>query len=188
MQDRGVYMEKSNKALIAVILILLIALIFSFGYIVQNKKFSSSKGRSNSNQSTLKTEVKEISVCDNNNMITEITASSLKNVLNKFLYEKGLVYSPNLTKLEMKEVNYYAYNNDDESIRYYKINGVYQCTNPAMDCFYQTNEKTYNEDGTINYTKIITIKKEEANKYYLQEVTDEITNLELLTEVNEVLA
>ena len=53
-----------------------------------------------------------------------------------------------------------------------------------MDCFYQTNEKTYNEDGTINYTKIITIKKEEANKYYLQEVTDEITNLELLTEVN----
>ena len=100
-------MEKSNKALIAVILILLIALIFSFGYIVQNKKFSSSKGRSNSNQSTLKTEVKEISVCDNNNMITEITASSLKNVLKKFLYEKGLVYSPNLTKLEMKEVNYY---------------------------------------------------------------------------------
>ena len=93
-----------------------------------------------------------------------------------------------LTKMEMNEVSYYAYNNDDESIRYYKINGIYQCNNQEMDCFYQEGEKNINEDGTINYTKIVTIQKEDTNEYYLKEVSDVIPNIDILTEVNEEIA
>ncbi len=181
-------MEKSNKGLIAIIIILIIALIFSFGYIVQNKKLAAERSKTSSSKNTLKTEVKEISMCETNDIITEITAKSLKDSLNKYLYEKGLIYNPNLTKMEMNEVSYYAYNNDDESIRYYKINGIYQCNNQEMDCFYQEGEKNINEDGTINYTKIVTIQKEDTNEYYLKEVSDVIPNIDILTEVNEEIA